>query len=422
MAFTSMVQRLAAGRLQELLAALRVVVMTGPRQAGKTTLLQACQAEFGGEYRTLDDADVMRAARADPETFVRIGGRPMIIDEVQRGGDPVVLAIKGAVDADQARGQFVLSGSTDFLTVPTLSESLAGRAGFVDLWPFCMTERTGGDGHVLAAFFDQPQSLLRGGHTPWTREDYLDTICLGGYPEATEIGSVVGRRAWFDGYLATVVSRDIGEFAEVHRAQIIPDLLTLIAARSGSPLVVADIAKSLEVSASTVRNYVSYLEMVYLIRTVPPWSTNLTSKVAKASKLFLTDSGLAARRLGVEREALRAPGHPALGALAETFVYTELVKLASFIDPPITIRHFRDRDGHEVDFILEARDGRVVGLEVKASVSPSPESGRHLGWLRDKLDDRFAAGFVLYMGDFSGSIGDRLYMAPMSVLWDHAPL
>lgn len=140
---------------------------------------------------------------------------------------------------------------------------------------------------------------------------------------------------------------DISEFAEVHRARVLPDLLTLIAARSGRAVVVADIAKSLEVSAPTIRNYLSYLEMVYLVGSAPAWSTSLTSKVTKASKLFVTDSGLACHRLGIDVDALRKPGHPALGALVETFVYAELTRLASFTDRPVTIRHYRDREGRE---------------------------------------------------------------------------
>ncbi|MGH3320494.1 MAG: ATP-binding protein [Streptosporangiaceae bacterium] len=417
---TELVPRLAAHRLHELMGALRVVVVNGPRQAGKTTLLRSCHRDLGGEFRTLDDPDTVATAREDPMSFVQAAERPLVIDEVQRGGDPLVRAVKIAVDEDTSRGQFVLSGSTNFLTVPTLSESLAGRAGFVELWPFCVAERAGDDGGFCDQLFDDPRSLLR--RSPWTRDEYIDLVCLGGYPEVLEIDSEVGRRGWFDGYLATVVARDVAGFAQVHRTQAVPDILALAAARSGSPFVAADVARALEMSAVTVRNYVAYLETVYLLTTVPAWSTNLASKVTKAAKLYLTDSGLACHLLGADRDALRRPGHPALGPLVETFVLAELRKLLGWTDTALTVRHFRDRDGREVDVVLEARDGRVAAVEAKASASAGADAARHLHWLRDRLGDRFVAGVVFHLGQTAGSLGDRVLTLPLSALWGHARL
>jgi hypothetical protein len=176
------------------------------------------------------------------------------------------------------------------------------------------------------------------------------------------------------------------------------------------------------ISPDTVRNYLSLLETVFLIGYARPWSDNLTSKIAKTSKAYLTDSGLAANLMRVTSEGLRRPGHPALGGLAETFVFCELTKAAALAETAASLYHFRDRDGREVDFILEARDGRIIAIEVKASTSPSADATRHLRWLRDKLGDRFVAGIMLYLGEHTLPHGDRILAMPLSALWGHASL
>jgi uncharacterized protein len=156
--------------------------------------------------------------------------------------------------------------------------------------------------------------------------------------------------------------------------------------------------------------------------TVPAWSGNLTSKITKTPKVFVTDSGLAAHLLRVTGDGLRAPGHPALGGLLETFVLSELIKLRAVSDTGFNIYHLRDRAGAEVDFVLEGPGGQVVGLEVKASASPATTDAKHLRWLKDKLGDRMAAGVVLHLGTAAGSLGAGIYALPVSALWSHRPL
>lgn len=418
------VHRDAEQRLRELATWLRVVIVNGPRQSGKTTLLRMYQEQVGGTYVTLDDAFQLAQARADPVTFADQGPGPLIIDEIQRGGDDLVRAIKVLVDQRQDRGQFILSGSAKFLTVPTLSESLAGRAGFVDLWPLSMTERTGG--HRGADFaervFTDPASLLEVRQSPWTRDAYLSLITDGGFPEALGIASGPARRSWYEAYLSTVIVRDIGDFASLRNVEAIPKVVRLIAARSGSTLVLADIARDMGVSPDTARNYLAYVEMVFLTVTVPAWSTNLTSKIVKTAKAFVADSGLAASLLRVTPGALRAPGAQALGGLLETFVLSELNKLRSVTATDFDIYHLRDRTGPEIVFLLEGPDGKVAGVEVKASASPASADAKHLRWLKDKLGDRMTAGVVLHLGSTAGSLGDGIYATPVATLWGQRPL
>lgn len=416
-----LIPRLSQGLLDELASALRIVIVNGPRQSGKTTMLRQYQRTHGGTYRTLDNRQDQEAAAVDPAAFAAEGEPPRLIDEVHLGGDWLIRAIKIAVDEDPRPGRYILSGSSRFLTVPTLSESLAGRAAFVDLWPLSMAEVTGGPADFLSRVFREPGSL-REAESPWTRDEYIRAICSGGYPEARGLRSRVARSAWFDGYLTTVINRDISDFAEIGKIRAIPRLLGLVAARAGSPLVIADLARSADLDRATVRNYLTYLDTVFLTTEVLPWSTNLTSRLSKTPEVFITDTGLATHLLGTSEADLRRVGHPALGGLVETFVLTELMKLAAVSEEPVSIWQFRENDNREIDFVLEGAGGAVVGIEVKATTSPGSDTARHLRWLRDRLGERFAAGVVLHLGQHASSFGDNIHAIPVSSLWGHARL
>lgn len=281
-----------------------------------------------------------------------------------------------------------------------------------------MAERTGAPTNIIDRVFnDLPGQSL---DSTWTRDEYLNVIADGGYPEALTLRDPLARDAWYSGYLTTIINRDISDFANIHNASALPRVLALIAARAGSTLVQSDIAKSVQMSWETTRSYISYLDMVFLTLTVPAWSSNLTSKITKTPKVFVSDSGLAAHLLQVDSDVLGTS--PALGNLVETFVATELTKLLTFAHRRIGLWHFRDSGGAEVDFILEGPQGAIVGVEVKATVSPRAESARHLRWLRDKLGDRFVGGVVFHLGQQAGSFGDGIYTLPLSTLWNHHPL
>lgn len=414
-----LVPRLAQGLLDELVAALRVVIVNGPRQSGKTTLLRQYERFHGGTYRTLDNRQDQEAAVADPAAFVRQGSAPRLIDEVHRGGDWLIRAIKVAVDEDQSPGQYILSGSSRFLTVPTLSESLAGRAAFVDLWPLSMAEVTRGTADFALRAFRAPSGLLDA-ESSWTRDQYMLAVCAGGYPEVRRLRSAVARNAWYDGYLTAIITRDISVFADIGKAQAIPRVLGLVAARCGSSLVVADIARSADLDRATAKNYLTYLDTVFLTTEVPAWSTNLSSRLSKTPKSYVTDSGLAAHLMGVTEYDLARVGHPAVGGLVETFVLTELLKLKAVSEVPFTIWQLRENQDREVDFILEGPAGAIVAIEVKATTSPGSDTARHLRWLREKAGDRFTAGIVLHLGTRAASFGDSIYALPVSALWGHA--
>ena len=401
---------------REALSSFRVVVITGPRQAGKTTLVRRTLGD-SGTFARLDREATLRAALDDPTGFAAFGETPRAFDEVQRAGEPLIRAVKNVVDDDPGRGQFLLNGSADFLTVPTISESLAGRAAFLELWPFTQGELHGAPDGFLETVFADPDLLLAGGHSALGLADYLTRICSGGFPEATTMAPRA-RRMWFRDYVRTVTQRDIKDLSGARRVRELPKLLGLLAARTAGELVVASVHRAADLGGrNTTEAYLGYLEMTYLVLLLPAWSRNLSSKVAHRPKVHITDSGLAAHLLGKSPESLARPTDRARGQLLESFVANEMHRQASWLDEDVRLHHFRDRGGAEIDIIAEAADGRFVAVEVKSAPLVDRRDARHLEWLRNRAPDDFVCGVVLHTGDRAYRLGDRLLALPISRLW-----
>lgn len=401
------------------LADFRVLVLHGARQVGKSTLALQLAERVGGTVATLDDEAQRRAAEGDPASFLRAMGRPLVIDEIQRVGEPLVLAVKADVDLDQRRGQFILTGSTNFLTVPTISESLAGRADFVTLWPFSQGELHGGtDGFVDRAYGGTEALLAHRGGTI-ERDEYLERLCIGGYPGLLTI-SARGRRRWFERYITTVLAREVEVADDIRKADALAGMVRYFAACTAQELVLTSAAQRLGIARATAAGYLPWLETVFLVHHLPAWSRNLTSKVVKRPKIHMVDTGVAASLMGRQPAALRQPTEPSTGPLFETFIVNELAKQLTWCGTYARLFHFRDRDGVEVDAVLESDDGRVVAVEMKATSTPRPEDFRSLDKLRDLMDragDNFVAGIVLHTGTGRLPFGDRLVALPAADVW-----
>ena len=410
--------RRALDVVEESMGAFRVVVVHGARQVGKTTLARLVAGDRGADYVTLDHAADLEAVLADPPTFLAVAGTPLVIDEVQRAGDPLVIGIKATVDRDQRPGRYLLTGSTNFLTVPGISESLAGRADIVTLWPLSMGERTGGgDDFVDRAFAGAGELLGHEGTTP-DRDEYLESICRGGFPAVQAI-SAKGRRRWFARFVETVLQREIEVASDIRRGDALAAMVRFLAATTGQELVITTMADRLGIDRGTAQTYEPWLETVFLVHRVPAWSRNL-AKVVHRPKLYLTDTGIAAALLGKDPNALRRPTEPATGPLMETFVAAELAKQLTWSNISGRLGHHRTSDGMEVDLIIEADDGRVVAIEVKATSTPRLSDFRWLARLRDQLDhlgDDFRCGVVLHTGSSRLPFGDRLVALPIADLW-----
>jgi predicted AAA+ superfamily ATPase len=400
---------------QESLRGFRVTVINGPRQSGKSTLAKQL-VEGRGSYWSFDDESVRAAARLDPHGFVEQGSSPMAIDEVQRGGNDVVLAVKSIVDRRNDRGQFVLAGSTRFLSVPQLSESLAGRAEILDLWPFSQGELAGVRETFLDALLTDPEQLARRRFERVDRRVLFDRLVRGGYPELVEASPAQAAR-WYRNYVRTVVERDIVEASTIAQADELPMLLRLLAANTSGEMVMARLAGDARMSADTVARYVGLLELVGFVVRIKAWTPSLTSREKRHPKVVVTDIGLACGLLGRNAEGLGLATSPLTGPLLESFVTMELIKQRGWSQAQPAIRHWRDRNGAEVDLIVEDDSGTIAGVEVKAASTVATGDVKHLQALRDKLGNRFAAGVVLYLGDRVVPLGDRTWALPVAMLW-----
>lgn len=415
----SLISRRIFGIARESMTAFRVVVLHGARQVGKTTLAQILAGHIDAGYITLDRNEDREVAVADPQTFIDALGTPQVIDEVQRAGEPLVLAIKQVVDADRRPGRYLLTGSTNFLTVPSIAETLAGRADIVALWPLSMGELTQGRDDFVDRAFSDPARLLDHVGRPRTRPEYFDLLCAGGYPEVQNLGSRL-RQRWFARYVQTVIQREIEVAADIRRADALRELVRFFAATTAQELVLSKAAERLGLDRSTIGTYEPWLETVFLVHRIPAWSRNLTAKVIKRPKIYLADTGIAAALLGKDSTALQRPTDPAAGPLFETFVANELSKQLTWSDTSARLFHFRDAGGAEVDLVLESDDGRVIGIEVKATSTPRGDDFRGLRLLRDRLTQagtEFVAGIVLHIGERRLPFGDKLYALPTSDLW-----
>lgn len=404
--------------LADRLATRRVVVIGGPRQAGKTTLARQLLDRLGhGTLQRLDDEPTLSFAREDPRAFVATGERPVVIDEVQRGGDTLVRAIKAMVDGDDSPGQFVLTGSSNFLTVPTLSESLAGRATLIELGPFTQGELAARPERFVEAVFDDPGSLRTLRPSELSAVDYFVRACAGGFPEAQRL-SATDRSAWFHDYVATILRRDIVEMSGIRKVRETEELLRLFAARTGGELVMQSVITAAPLERAAVYDRLAWLETTYLIRRVPAWSRSPARRVKRHPKLYVTDSGLAAWLVRREPEALIKYDEPMAGPLLETFVVDEILRQATWargVAPELS--HYRDRSGREVDLILERPDGAVVAIEVKKTSSPTRRAARWLDFLAERLGDRFSHGVLLHTGPDVIPFGERLTALPIDALW-----
>lgn len=411
------VERTVCSLAEEYLSGLRAVVLNGPRQAGKTTILRQLHAAHGGTFLNLDDEATLAVVRHDPRGITGDADAPVIIDEVQRVGDPLILAVKVRVDTSKARGQFILAGSLRFLSVPGITESLAGRAGVLEVWPFSQGEIDGITERFIDIAFTDAGRLRRLPPSNLTRRDYFERICAGGYPEPLAIASPRVRASWYDGYLTNVIERDLREVARIREDSAAESILRYLAATTAQELNTTALSNKTGYSAKTVRRYLDLLRTAFLIHRIPAWSRNVTAKVVKHPKIHLTDTGVAAHLLSLSAAALARPVSPSRGALLETFVVNELAKQRVWSDTDARIHHWRDRSGLEVDIVLQAGDGRVVGVECKAADSVNMADFRGLAALRDNLGDDFTHGYLLHTGPQALSFGDRLTLLPVSALW-----
>jgi predicted AAA+ superfamily ATPase len=412
------IPRYVEGKIATALQDTRVVLVVGPRQAGKTTLAKR-YANSERPYITLDDPATLAAARADPSGFVR-GLKQAVIDEVQRAPD-LLLAIKESVDKDQAPGRFLLTGSTNLMALPLVADSLAGRLEVITLLPFAQAELAASPGDLLDRLFDD--AGLPAVSDPVVGDALMEVVLKGGYPEALRRASASRRQAWLQDYVALILDRDVRDIANIDQLDRMPRLLDRLAAHAGQLVNHSSNGAALGLTAPTAQKYVGILERLFLLRQVPPWSHNAISRLTKTPKLHFLDTGLLAALRDTTAAQLqkdRGADRSAWGPLLQSFVVSEVFKLATWSDKRLRISHYRSKNQDEVDLVIEDRRGRVIGIEVKASSTVRAPDLRGLRQLQAAVGDKFVQGLVLHDHDRITPFDEKLHAGPVSLLWQGA--
>jgi predicted AAA+ superfamily ATPase len=401
-------------RLAEALLDTPVVLLAGPRQAGKTTLVRQLAAK-GLRYLTLDDELTLLAARADPVGLIRSLDRA-VIDEIQRAPQ-LLLAIKKSVDEDRRPGRFLLTGSANLMALPLVADSLAGRMETLSLLPLSQTEIEGHSANWIdQAFAGQllkTDALALG-------DALTDRVLRGGYPEAITRDSAKRRMAWARQYVDALIQRDVRDVAGIDKLDQLPRFLNALAQTAGQMCNYSQLAGQVGLDGKTAARYAGVFETMYLLKRVDVWARNRLSRVVKTPKLQFIDAGLLAMLMNLGIEEVRRD-RSRFGQVLETFVFGELLKHTTSAEGDYQLLYYRDADKVEVDIVIENAAGQLVGVEVKASATVKASDLRGLRKLAALAGDQFKMGVLLYDGAETLPLGDGVWAAPLSSLWGTAP-
>ena len=398
--------RIASSLLERALAASPVVVLMGARQTGKSTLARSEPFLADRLYLTLDDLDTREHARFAAGDLLERAPR-LTLDEVQREPE-LLLAVKRAVDEDRPRrnGRFLLTGSANLLLMHRVSETLAGRATYINLWPLTRGERLGlrAPGtwsELLSAPVSEWIDLIES--RPSVPADWREEARRGGYPTpAVELEGDDARSLWFDGYLRTYLERDLQTMAAIDNLVDFRRLMRAASLRFGAMVNQTELGRDTRVPRATVQRYLDLLETSFQIVRLAPYSVNRTKRLIKTPKLYWSDPGL----------ALWLSGSGAVsGAHLETLVLVDLLVWRDSRVPAPEVLYWRTTTGLEVDFVIET-GGRLLPIEVKAAASPGYSDTRSLRTFREEYPDRFIGGLLLHGGAETQWMSDRILAVP----------
>ncbi len=398
-------------RLAEALRDTPVVLLSGPRQAGKTTLVRRMATE-GMRYITLDDESNLLSAREDPVGMIR-SLDCAVIDEVQRAPQ-LLLAIKKSVDEDRRPGRFLLTGSANLMALPTVADSLAGRMEMLTLLPLSQSEIEESSLNWIDHVFKGqiPQS---GKQTSALQERVL----RGGYPEAVARMPGKRRTAWAQQYLQALIQRDVRDIAQIDKLDQLPRFLRCLAQTAGQMCNYAQLGAQVGLDGKTAAKYIGIFEQLYLLRRMDVWAKNRLNRAVKTPKLQFIDSGLLCHLLELGSQEVQHD-RSRFGHALESFVYGELLKLTSTADGDYKLLYYRDADKVEVDIVIENAAGQWVGIEVKASATVKASDLKGLRKLASLSAEQFKMGILLYDGDETLPFGNGIWAVPLPSLWGRA--
>ena len=395
--------RLAAQSLEARLRVMPVVVVTGARQTGKSTLVDDLAVERR-RYITLDDIDALNAARRDPSLLVG-GPQPVTIDEVQREPE-LMQAVKRVVDQRRRPGQFILTGSANLLLMKGVSETLAGRASYLTLWPMTRREQRGlGNGGLWERLFETDAAdwldLLRAEGGP--PEDWRQLARRGGFPPpALQLERPDERAIWFDGYVRTYLERDLRDISSISALPDFRRLMRAVCLRSGQLLNQSSLGRDLGMSQPTVHRYLNLLEISYLLVRLPAYAVNRTKRLIKSPKAYWNDTGVALH-LTQEQEPQ--------GAHLENVVLQDLLAWRDSRSAPADLFYWRTSVGEEVDFVIETADS-LLPIEIKSTARPRLRDVAHLRTFLDEYEGASRFGLLLHCGETPEWIAPNILAAP----------
>lgn len=399
--------------LEEALASRRVVMLTGARQCGKTTLARTL-ISGSTSYRTLDDQAMRQAAESDPHLFVNYAedNDTLILDEVQKVPD-LLPAIKKVVDQNNRSGQFLITGSANILSLPTVQESLAGRVGKIRLRPLSQGEIVGAKPVFLKNAFAQK---FKRGKKRHDRNELIEIIFRGGFPESVRLEGK-SRRNWHIDYIDALIERDLNDIANIRQVDVMKDLVRVLAAWSSKFMEVSSIGASLSADRRTLASYISALQAFYIVESVPAWHKTDYDRMGKQSKLFMADTGMMAALLGWKASDLNSDSDKS-GKAFETFTYNEIAAQIDAAEENHHLYQYRDKDKREVDFLIERDDEHMLAIEVKSGITVKKSDFKHIEWFRDNLSKgKPLVGIVFYAGEEILPFGKNFWAVPFDCMW-----
>lgn len=395
-----------------------VVVLNGPRTVGKSTLLAQLGRQLARPVLDCDEPAVRAGVRDDPGRFVD-SPDTVLIDEYQHVPE-LLDAIKAELNRDLRPGRYVLAGSTRYSTLPRAGQALTGRVDVVPVLPLSQGEIDGTEERFVHSLLGGAAPAPHSVGATTGRDEYARRATAGGMPVALRRPAGPSRSRWFANYVDLVMDRDVIELSRVRQREMLPRLLSQLAAQSGQVLNIAAAGRAIGMEKSSAENYLRLLEAVFLVQRLPAWGTTFGSRVSRQPKVHLVDSGVMAWLLNLTPAKI-AQNDPAVlteyGHLLETFAVGEILKQVSWWDAPVTTGHFRTGAGEEVDLVLERDDGQVMAFEIKAGSRVRGEDLRGLRALRGRLGDRLESGIVLYTGPYPYTHEEGFEIKPLDRLW-----
>jgi uncharacterized protein len=404
-------QRWQSKNIKHALKTRRVALLNGPRQCGKTTLAkQLVSPEV--QYLTLDDVTLREAATMDPQGFVQHKYSTLIIDEIQRVPS-LLIAIKKNVDEDTRPGQYLLTGSANIQSIPSVQESLAGRITKIRLGTLSQGEMQEAQPTFLEHAFNQDFQYA---YKSATKEGIIRMASGGGFPEAIQLQGR-DRRKWHLDYVDALLERDLKDIAHIQKYDVMGRLVEILAAWSSKYMDIAAICSGLSLRRETLESYINALESLYLVERIPAWRKTDYDRVGKKPKIFMADSGLMFSLLSWNLEQIRYQSDP-LGKLIETFAFNEISTQVCVHSEIYELFHYRDREQREIDLIVEREDQSLLGIEIKSTSVVTKNDFKHLLWFKNNLSKKAPfVGIILYTGDSPISFGDDLWAIPFPMIW-----